>query len=83
MRQFGNGESRLEIGGITQESHYEASGAAGIDMIATTPPGCTSGCMPDIKLAVLSSSLSTLLTFKAKLPGITGERRMSWGPLNQ
>jgi len=32
---------------------------------------------------VLSSSTSQLITFKAKLPGILGERRMSWGTLGQ
>jgi type IV pilus assembly protein PilY1 len=83
VRQFGNGESRLDTGGVMVESIYEPSGAAGMDVIAVNPPGCTTNCIPDIKLAVLSSSTSQLLTFKAKLPGIVGERRMSWGTLGQ
>ncbi len=83
VRQFGNGESRLDTGGIPVESIYEPTGAAGMEVIAVNPPGCTANCIPDIKLAVLSSSTSQLLTFKAKLPGIVAERRMSWGTLGQ
>lgn len=83
VRQFGNGESRLDLSGSPVESIYEPTGAAGMDVIAMNPPGCSANCIPDIKLAVLSSSTSQLITFKAKLPGILSERRMSWGTLGQ
>jgi type IV pilus assembly protein PilY1 len=83
LRQFGNGESRLEPGGVLVDSIYEPSGAASIEMIATYPPGCVDNCIPTIKLAVLSSSTSSMLTFQAKLPGIAGDRRMSWRSLSQ
>ncbi|HVF64424.1 MAG TPA: PilC/PilY family type IV pilus protein [Casimicrobiaceae bacterium] len=85
VRQFGNGESKLTngVGGPLIESLYEPQGAGGFDVVATYPPGCTPGaCVPDIKLVVLSTQ-TQILTFGAKLPGITGERRMSWGQLGQ
>jgi type IV pilus assembly protein PilY1 len=83
VRQFGNGESRLESGGTFVESIYEPTGAAGLEIIAVNPPGCTSDCVPDIKLAVLSSSKSELITFSAKLPSILGSARLSWRTLGQ
>ena len=82
LRKFGNGESRLEAGGVTVDSIYEPTGAASIDMIATYPPGCTSNCVPVIKIVVLSTQ-TQLLSFQGQLPAIGGERRMSWRTLAQ
>ncbi|HVE50633.1 MAG TPA: PilC/PilY family type IV pilus protein [Casimicrobiaceae bacterium] len=83
VRQFGNGESRLENAGVTVETIYEPTGAAGFDVIATYDAGCTENCVPNIKLAVVSSSNSQLITFQAKLPNNLGAHRLSWRTLSQ
>jgi type IV pilus assembly protein PilY1 len=85
VRQIGNGESRLEDGGGNfVESIYVPDGAAGLDVVAMHDPSCTAGsCIPDIRLAVVSSVNSQLLTFKAKLPGLLGQHRISWRQLGQ
>lgn len=80
-RKFGSGETALEVGGVPVESIYEPAGAASLEMIATKPAGCTDGCIPEIKLAIITSSTVQLISHKVNLPGITGERRMSWWPL--
>ena len=85
VRQIGNGESRLEDGGGNfVESIYVPDGAAGLDVVAMHDPSCTAGsCIPDIRLAVVSSVNSQLLTFKAKLPGLLGQHRISWRQLGR
>jgi type IV pilus assembly protein PilY1 len=83
VRQFGNGESRLQSGGSFIETIYEPTGAAGIDVIATYDSTCTANCVPNIKLAVLSSQNSQLILFNAKLPDIIGQHRLSWRTLSQ
>ena len=85
VRQIGNGESRLQDGGGNFiESIYVPDGAAGLDVIAMHDPSCTAGsCIPDIRLAVVSSVNSQLLTLKAKLPSLLGQHRISWRQLGQ
>jgi type IV pilus assembly protein PilY1 len=84
VRQIGNGQSRLQDGGGNFiESIYVPDGAAGLDVIAMHDPSCSANCIPDIRLAVVSSVNSQLLTFKAKLPAILGQHRISWRQLGQ
>jgi hypothetical protein len=83
VRQFGNGQSRLQSGGTYIETIYEPTGAAGLDVVATYDATCTSNCVPNIKLAVLSSQNSQLILFDAKLPDIIGQHRLSWRTLAQ
>jgi type IV pilus assembly protein PilY1 len=84
VRQFGNGESRLQDGGgNTIESVYVPDGAAGLDVVAMHDPACVANCVPDIRLAVVTSANSQLLTIRARLPAILGQHRISWRQLGQ
>jgi type IV pilus assembly protein PilY1 len=84
VRQIGNGESRLQDGGgDVIESVYVPDGAAGLEVVAMHDPACTANCIPDIRLAVVTSVNSQLLTIKAKLPAILGNHRISWRQLGQ
>jgi type IV pilus assembly protein PilY1 len=84
VRQIGNGESRLQDGGgNTIESVYVPDGAAGLEVVAMYDPACVANCVPDIRLAVVTSVNSQLLTIRARLPAILGNHRISWRQLGQ
>ena len=83
VRQFGNGESRLQSGGSYVETIYEPTGGASVDVVATYDPTCTANCVPNIKIVVTSATNSQVLLFDAKLPDILGQHRLSWRTLSQ
>jgi type IV pilus assembly protein PilY1 len=81
VRQFGNGESRLESGpGVFTETIYVPDGGAGLSIISTVDPTCTSNCIPTLKLAVTTTKPEIKL-FGAKLPGFLDQHRISWRQL--
>jgi hypothetical protein len=65
------------------ESVYVPDGAAGLEVVAMHDPACVANCVPDIRLAVVTSVNSQLLTIRAKLPAILGQHRISWRQLGQ
>ena len=86
VRQFGNGESRLESSpGTFVETIYEPEGGAGLAIVSVIDPSCTSNCVPQLKLAVTTSGPGRpeLKLFGAKLPGILNQSRISWRQLGQ
>jgi len=84
VRQIGNGESHLQDGGgNTVESVYVPDGAAGLEVVAMHDPACVANCVPDIRLAVVTSVNSQLLAIRATLPAILGQHRISWRQLGQ
>ncbi len=83
VRQFGNGESRLESGpGVFIETIYVPDGGAGLSIISTQDPSCTDNCIPQLKLAVTTTKPEIKL-FGAKLPGFVNQNRISWRQLGQ
>jgi type IV pilus assembly protein PilY1 len=83
VRQFGNGESRLESGpGVFTETIYVPDGGAGLSIVSTVDPSCSQNCIPQLKLAVTTTKPEIKL-FGARLPGVLNQNRISWRQLGQ